>query len=465
MSVDKLIPAIVALLCASSLVVWLGMPEPAGLKERTPPVETSTRTTDRPAVSIASSHTLETSDGIPADLPGSWPRFRGSNFDAVAGNEPDLARTWTAGGPPKLWSVKVGDGYAGPAVRAGRVYVMDYDEAARRDALRCLSLEDGKEIWRLSYPVDVKWNYGMSRTVPAVTDKWAVGFGPLCHVICADAATGAFKWALDLPREFGVKVPSWYAGQCPLIDRGRAIIAVAGPGVLMMAVDCETGKVVWKTPNPSQWKMTHSSIIPFDLGGVRMYLYPASDGVVAVSADDGRVLWQDKTWSTLPANVPCPILVDGGRVFLTAGYGAGSRMFRFSQSDGAVTAKTLFSLRNHVFAAEQHTPILHNDHIYGVVPKGDLVCLDLTGRRVWSSGRRKRFGRGPSIIANGLLFLMNDTGVLTLAEATPSGYRQLAEAKVLPARDKEAWAPMAIAGGRLILRDMKQMICLDVRRK
>jgi outer membrane protein assembly factor BamB len=55
---------------------------------------------------------------------------------------------------------------------------------------------------------------------------------------------------------------------------------------------------------------------------------------------------------------------------------------------------------------------------------------------------------------------MNDSGLLTLAEATPAGYVQLAEAKVLDGPD--SWGPMAIASGRLILRDLTRMICIDI---
>ncbi|MHC4907904.1 MAG: outer membrane protein assembly factor BamB family protein, partial [Planctomycetota bacterium] len=102
----------------------------------------------------------------------------------------------------------------------------------------------------------------MSRTVPAVNEKYIVTIGPKCHVTCLDRVTGEFKWMIDLVAEYGTTEPLWYAGQCPLIVDGKAIVAPAGPDVLMMAVDCETGEVVWKTPNPGGWKMTHCSIIP-----------------------------------------------------------------------------------------------------------------------------------------------------------------------------------------------------------
>ena len=76
---------------------------------------------------------------------------------------------------------------------------MDYDREKKQDAVRCLSLADGKEIWRYSYPVAVKRNHGMSRTMPAVTDKYVVGHGPKCHVACLDATAancvGASTWS------------------------------------------------------------------------------------------------------------------------------------------------------------------------------------------------------------------------------------------------------------------------------
>jgi len=55
---------------------------------------------------------------------------------------------------------------------------------------------------------------------------------------------------------------------------------------------------------------------------------------------------------------------------------------------------------------------------------------------------------------------MDDDGTLSLLEATPERYHALAQAKVL--EEPDAWGPMAIAGGRLILRDLNRMICLDV---
>ena len=72
----------------------------------------------------------------------------------------------------------------------GRVYLLDYDQAGQADVVRCLSLNDGKEIWRYAYPIRIKRFHGMSLTVPAVTDKYFVTVAPIGHVTCRDSNTG-----------------------------------------------------------------------------------------------------------------------------------------------------------------------------------------------------------------------------------------------------------------------------------
>jgi outer membrane protein assembly factor BamB len=415
-------------------------------------------------------------DGAPADLPGAWPRFRGANFDAIGDVETalvsapaptgykavTLASSWPDEGPEVLWSKELGEGFASAAVLDGRVYIIDYDQENEADLIRCMSLDDGSDIWNYSYPVKIKRYHGMSRTVPAVTEKYIVTIGPKCHVTCLDSMAGEFRWMLDLVKDYGAEVPEWYAGQCPLIDNGKAIIAPAGE-VLMMAVDCETGEIVWQTPNPNKWKMTHSSIMPAEFMGERMYVYCASAGVVGVSAEDGSILWEYPDWKIRLANVASPLVVGDGKIFLSGGYNSGAMMIQLIRENDEIIVEEVFRLDAKVFGSEQHTPIFYNDHIYGIRPDKQLVCLDLNGNVVWTSSRTNRFGPrglGPYSIADGKIFVLDDEGTLTLAQANTTGYIQLAQAKVLEGPD--AWGPMAFAAGRLIIRDMNRMICLDV---
>jgi len=410
-------------------------------------------------------------DGIPSEIQGSWPRFRGAAFDNISRENIRLADTWGESGPDILWSLDLGEGHAGPVVANGRVYVLDYDEEIRADILRCFSFENGTEIWRRGYEINIKRNHGMSRTVPAVTDKYVVTIGPKCHVMCVDALSGDFKWGIDLQRDYQAEEPLWYTGQCPLIDGSLAVIAVGGTS-LLIGVDCETGEIVWETPNPNNWSMSHSSVLPFTIHGVRMYVYSAIGGIVGVSAEEGaagQIVFESKLWNH---NVvaPSPIHLGDGRIFLTAGYGAGSLMLKLNVKNGVFTAEALQTLKpEEGMASEQQTPIFYKGHLFSILPKdagplrNQMVCShpDDVSQFVWSSGKTNRFGLGPYIVADDKFYVLSDDGVLTILEASAEGYKQLAQAKVLDGFD--AWGPLAIVNGRLLARDSHRMVCLDLR--
>jgi outer membrane protein assembly factor BamB len=407
-------------------------------------------------------------DGQPEHLirpepPGAWPQWRGPNRDGISPEKGSLRRAWQGAEPRAVWGVEVGEGYAGAVVRDGRVYVMDYDRGKKQDALRCLSLADGREIWRYAYPVAVKRNHGMSRTVPAVTEKLVVAMGPKCHVVCLDAAMGELRWGLDLVRQYGATVPPWYAGQCPLVENGAVILAPGGNDALLVAVEAETGKERWRTPNPRGWRMTHSSVMPMEFEGERMYVYCANNGVVGVSATNGVILWETTEWKISIATVPSPLVLERGRIFLTGGYNAGSLMVQVKKEGERFSVQRVFKLEPEVFGATQHTPIFHGGHIYGVREDGKFVCLSLDGKPVWISPTGQQFGLGSFIMADGLIFAMNDAGLLRLIEATPERYKLLGQAQVLKGR--ESWGPMALADGRLIARDLTRMVCLEVGRQ
>ncbi len=383
--------------------------------------------------------------------------------DGIAKDASGLARSWPDSGPPELWSIDVGEGYAGPVIQSGRIYLMDYDVSKRQDAIRCLSLADGKEIWRYSYPSNIKRNHGMSRTVPAVIDNYVVTIGPKCNVACLDALTGEVRWGIDLVREYGATVPPWYAGQCPFIDKDKVILAPGGKDALLIAVDLKTGKLLWKSPNPNGWLMTHSSVMPMQFNGRPTYVYCAGKGVVGVSADTGALLWETPDWKISFANVPSPLVLENGRIFFSGGYGAGSLMIQLQQQDQRIAVSNIFKLEPNTFGATQHTPVRYKDHLYGVRPDGQLVCLSLDGKPLWTSTPKNQYGLGPFFIAGDLIYALSEKGMLSLVEATPEKFNLLAQAQVL--KGHEAWGPMALAGTRLLARDLTRMVCLDVGAK
>jgi outer membrane protein assembly factor BamB len=269
---------------------------------------------------------------------------------------------------------------------------------------------------------------------------------------------------LDLARDYQSVVPRWYTGQCPLIDQDRLILAPCGTA-LMIAVDYKTGDVIWESENPRGWEMTHVSVAPMELEGRRTYVYCGSGGVVGIAADDGSLLWDTTEWPVQFAHAPSPLVLPGGRVLVSSGYGSktGALLLQIRKSPDAFQVEVESRLTPKQFNSEQQTPLLYQDHVIAVRKRGggQLVCLDLQGNEVWNSGS-DRFGHGPYVIADGLIYVLSDHGRLAMAEASTSGYKPLASHEVFN-DGHDAWGPMAVVSGKLLLRDMTRLVCLDVQ--
>jgi outer membrane protein assembly factor BamB len=302
----------------------------------------------------------------------------------------------------------------------------------------------------------------MSRSIPAVAGDCVITLGPKCQLACWDAATGKSRWLIDLAIDYGATVPPWYSAQCPFIDTqtDRLIVAPGGKA-LVMAIDYHTGKVLWQNPNPRNWAMTHVSIVPMEFAGRRMYVYCGKGGVAGVAADTGELLWESDEWQIAMATCPSPVVVGDGRIFFCGGYNAGGLMLQLKQEQGRIVPQPVFRLAARQFGSEQQTPVLWQQHLYAVRQKDQqLVCLDLEGKELWNSGRDK-FGSGPYLIADGLIYVLDDGGALSIAEAVPTAYRRLARAQVIE-DGSCSWGPMAVVAGRLIVRDTSRMACVDV---
>lgn len=391
---------------------------------------------------------------------GDWPQFRGPDRDGIS-KEKGLLRKWPEGGPKVLWTADVGQGYSAAAIVDGLVYFNDYDAEQQEWLVRCLTLNDGKEVWRFSEARRIRPNHAITRTVPAVDGKYVFSLDPKAVFHCLDAKTGKEVWRKELVKEYKAKIPPWYNGQCPLMEDDRLIIATGGEA-LLMALEKATGKEIWRSQNPENQPMTHVSPMPAQLGGVKQYLYTTLKGLYGFSAKDGKILWH-APFKLNVAVAPSPLAVDDELVFLTSGYNAGSAMFRITGSGDNFQAEKVFELSPNEWNSEVHTPILFENHLFAVGKKsrGLFTCLNRDGEMVWTSKGKSSFGLGSFLLADGMFFILEGkTGLLRLIEANTKEYRELASAQILSGHD--VWAPMALSDGKLVIRDLGKMVCLDV---
>ncbi len=389
-----------------------------------------------------------------------WPQWRGPNRDNIS-RETGLLRQWPEGGPKVLWSTQACEGYAAAAVHSDRVYFEDYSPQAKEWYLRCLSLADGQELWRLKDGKTIRSNHGITRAVPATDGRYVFALDPKCVLHGVDAATGSEVWRKDLVAFYKTQIPPWYNGQNPLIEPDRLVIAPGGDA-LLVALDKATGNEIWRTPNAQNWPLSHSSIMPAQLGGVKQYVWCTLFGPLGVRAEDGKLLWhQPRKFNVAVAPSALPIGDD--RVFMTAGYDAGSIMLRVKAAGETFGTEPLFELTSAQWNSDVHTPVLYQGHMFGISAKGRglFTCLDLDGKVVWNSEGQAFFGLGSFLLADGMFFVLEgDTGMLRLLDANATEYRELAHAQVLSGND--VWGPMALSNGKLVLRDMGKMVCIQV---
>jgi outer membrane protein assembly factor BamB len=393
-----------------------------------------------------------------------WPHFLGPDGNNVV-TDAKVARTWPATGPKMLWTVAVGQGFGCPAVVAGKVYFLDQPNN-RQEVFRVFNLADGKEQWTAGYNTSGNTaGFPGTRSTPSVEGNFAYTVGTFGEVYCWDLTNKKAAWHKSLPNDLGGAQATWGFAQSPLVYKDVVIVSPQGKSAGLTALNKKTGEVVWKS-KVIGGQEAYTSPKLATIGGVEQIIGMHNGGIAGLDPTNGQFLWEYHGYNTDRGRpIPDPLLLPEGKIFLSSGYGAGSAIIQVTKdAAGKFSAKELFNTKN--IQAKMTAPVFYKDNIY--VNNGDnsngLQCLDLNGKSLWQSGRSKQFDNGGMLIADGLIFLMGgDNGVLHLIEANSAGFKEIAQAQILSGNN--IWGCMALADGKLLCRDQKQLKCVDVSAK
>ena len=431
-------------------------------------------------------------------LADDWPRLGGPEGTGVS-LEKGLKRSWPDEGPKVLWTNAVSEGFAGPAVRDGQVFLLDRAKSDQ-DILRCIDLVSGKELWQLAYDAPGFLPYNGSRNVPTVDDKHIFIAGPFGHFHCIDRTTHKIVWTKHLINDFKdpkidvawpaanreekllrAQVPMWGFTQAPLLYGDTVIVAPQTQKTGLVAYEKTTGNIRWQTGYIGRNWFSHVSPYATTLCGVDQIIMlaqpsdpeksPAKAPPAIVSSVDprtGNILWTNSTPGPYKLPIPEPLRLDNRRLLITGGYGLGCVGLQVDFTNGVWESKVVFQSKN--ASSHIHSPILYKDRIYvasfkehGGAATG-IVCLDANANLIDQTGPSLQFDFGPYLVVDDMIIVMHGkTGELNLFDLQPSGFKLLAKAKVLDAKNNKAWAPMAISDGKLLVRDQYELKCLELR--
>jgi hypothetical protein len=409
-----------------------------------------------------------------------WPQFGGPNRNYTVAKL-DTKFEWGAAGPKVLWRTATGPGFGGPAVRGDQVFLLDC-ALGESDILRVFDLENGGEMWSTAYEAKGRVGFPGSRCVPSVTEDAVYTSGPLGNVTCFDRATHEIRWEEHVQETYGGEDPGFGFSSSPLVVGDLVIFSALGADVGLVALDRKTGEERWVSEGVG---FSHSTPALLTLLGEPQLVILATGTqasgldesapmtIASIDPQDGHTKWRhDMTLTRLP--IPCAVQIDERRFFVTGGYRGGSTLLSIAKKGGEYAFEELFHCER---GAQVHAPLLLGESLYLLVnensndlrPKraeGGLLCLGLDGKERWRTGAEPYFGRGNALLAGEHLLIQDGfDGTLRVVRASPERYELVAEAKIFGengARDGQMWAPMALAGKRLLLRSQEELVCVEL---
>jgi outer membrane protein assembly factor BamB len=328
-------------------------------------------------------------------------------------------------------------------------------------------LDSRKELW--ATVVGPPHTDGGPRCTPTVDGSLLYAIGTDGDLVCLESDTGQVRWRRNFVDDFdGAYMAVWKFSESPLVDGNRLVCTPGGPEAMMVALDKQTGDLIWKCALPDMGDKGvdgagYSSIVVGTICGVRQYVQLVGRGVFGVEADTGRFLWGYNPVANTVANITSPV-IRGDYVFATTAYNTGSALVKISRDGDDFQAEEVYFLKSRDFQNHHGGVVLVGDYLYGGhgPNQGHPTCIEFgTGKVVWKERSPAR-GSAGVLYADGNLIFRYDRGEVVLIEATPEGMKINGRFRA-PDGDGPAWAHPVIHDGKLYLRHADKLFCYDIR--
>lgn len=382
---------------------------------------------------------------------GKWSQWRGPNRDGISSEK--INKQWPEAGPTVLWKNEIGSGFSGMSIVDEKIYTM-YEDGESQYAVS-MNAADGKEIWKVALDKTYPERQGGDgpRTTPIVRNGRVYTMTAFGKLFALNQKDGSTIWSHDLQKEYGAQMPIWGFSGTPILEDGLIMTDVGGKsGHSVMAFNAEDGAVVWKSETDQPG---YSSPITVTVDGVKQVLFFTGTKLISVNPKTGKKYWDYKWTTDWFVNSATPILLPGGRVFISSNYGTGAAVLQMEVNGNNVTATPVW--QNRVMKNHMASCVYQDGYLYGF-DDATLKCIDAeTGKEMW---KKRGFGKGTVVLADGHLIVLADNGQLVLAKANPGEYTQVADAgKVVKGR---CWTVPTLVDGKLYVRSLKEAACLDV---
>ena len=390
--------------------------------------------------------------------------------------ETGLLKSWADDGPELLWeTLDAGKGYSAPVVVGNRIYLTGMNEIEDKETFMAYTL-DGKKIYGVEYGNPWAYTYADTRTTPTIVNDKAYVISGSGEIVCINTADGKIVWSVDGGKKFERLAGNWGTAESPLVFDNKVIYTPAGDQTTMVALNAQTGEVVWKT-KPLGDIGAYTSPILVTYKGKRQIIGSTAIHVIGVNPDNGGIEWMFKDWGEPPAPLPTeyvqgnamganvaantPLFKDGRLFFSHADVGG----YMLQLNDNLTNATLLWNTDS--MGTDIGGYVLVNGTIYGANyitnTKGDWVAVDwntgeLKYKEVWE-GKSK----GSIVAADGMLYCYDERrGFVALVKPNPEKFDVVSEFRISKGEGPH-WAHPVIHQGVLYVRHGSALMAFRVK--
>ena len=417
-----------------------------------------------------------------APIAANWPQWRGPSGLGVSA-ESGLPTKWSAG-ENIAWSVALaGLGSSSPIVWNDRVFVTSQIGLARRrsgahpmlardDAalvarerpigqgespsgagstiqlvVESFGRADGRRLWEYRIAAegpfpDLHEKHNLATPTPVTDGRYLfVWFGT--GQIAALDLNGALVWARHLGKEYSPFDIEWGHGSSPVLYEDLVILLCDHKSQsYLLALEARTGRQRWKTDRGAGRVSFSTPLLVSGAGGDEL-IVNSSTRVDAYDPATGKLLW----YADGPRQTPIPSAVfHGGVIYMTRGY-RNSPYFALRPGGRGDVSASHVMWRAPGGGSYVSSLVYYDGLLYLTNDVGVLTCADAkTGERVWQARLDGVFFASP-VAADGRVYFVSQTGETIVVRA---GRRP----EILARNDlgERLVASPAISGGRIFLR-------------
>jgi outer membrane protein assembly factor BamB len=378
-------------------------------------------------------------------------QWRGPNRDGIY-NETGLLKAWPEAGPRLLWHFdELGDGHTSAAVTANAVYTSGM--VGDKGFVYALD-HNGKLLWKKEYGNEWTESWNGVRCTPLVYKDRIYVLSALGKLVCLNVSNGQIVWTVDIFKDYDGRNIQWGITENLLIDGNTLYCTPGGKIANVIALDRNTGKLIWKSKGDGE-KTGYCSPILVRLAKRSILVTQMEASIQGIDASDGTFLWSHEQTNQYAVH-PNVSLYSNGYLYCASGYNRGGLMLKLSDDGGKIAEVW----RDPMLDPRLGGAVLVKGRIYGT---GDnnrkLYCIDWkTGKEIFSTSS---LAPGNIIYDEGLLYVYSESGKVGLVEPKANDFNIISTFKV-PYGANQHWAHLVIKNKRLYVRHGTSLMVYDI---